>query len=672
MPRRTRRAAGGAVRGYGEQSSAARRAAVRLAAAALTAGAGDPLLRDRLEVTGADTIEDHLARELGRPVLVSLHLGPARANRKPVLQLLDPGGGTVGFAKVATTALGRPAGRRRDRDAAHARPGRPDPPDPAAGAVRPGPGAGWRSWSSRRCRSASRAGRPAARLAAATAEVAAVGGITTRRWRAATWPGCAERVAALPAGPARDGLAGALDALRPAGTELRIGAWHGDWTPWNTAVARGRRVLVWDWERFATGVPVGFDALHYDLQPRVASAGVDAAGAGGRGLGPPAPSCSRRSGVPAGPARGRRAALPGRDRRPGTSPTARPGGGRRTMSDGRAGCCPRWPPGRLAALEQRTPYDGGAWHAHGAVTEQPRLQRAGATAARTTGRLDRAGPDDAVVPDRRRAAVRHDVDVQDAVPAPGGPAGGAAQGRALLRHRLPARDRPGTAGTSRCRPPRGGRRGAPARLPITGESSPYYMFHPLAGRADRRATCPASSCWCCCATRSSGPTPPTPTRPPAASRPSRSSGRWSWSRPGWPARRRSWSPTRRTAAYSHQHHAYVARGRYAEQLERLEGLFGRDRLHVVDSQRFFTDPGAGLRRGPATSSGRAATPAIRRSSSTTPGRARRCRTRCGPRLEDQLGRLGRRAGDLAGPPARAGAPDQHGRGPVEGPRPFAC
>ena len=117
VPRRTRRAAAGAVRGYGEQSSAARRAAVRLAAGALRAGAGDPLLRDRLEVVepqtgqqtgpwrGAETIEDHLARELGRPVLVSLHLGPARANRKPVLQLLDAGGGTVGFAKVATTAL---------------------------------------------------------------------------------------------------------------------------------------------------------------------------------------------------------------------------------------------------------------------------------------------------------------------------------------------------------------------------------------------------------------------------------------------------------------------------------------------------------------------------------------------------------------------------------------
>ncbi len=43
-------------------------------------------------------------------------------------------------------------------------------------------------------------------------------------------------------------------------------------------------------------------------------------------------------------------------------------------------------------------------------------------------------------------------------------------------------------------------------------------------------------------------------------------------------------------SHSHQHHAYRARGRYAEQLERLEGLFGRDRMHVVDSGLFFDDP----------------------------------------------------------------------------------
>ena len=43
-------------------------------------------------------------------------------------------------------------------------------------------------------------------------------------------------------------------------------------------------------------------------------------------------------------------------------------------------------------------------------------------------------------------------------------------------------------------------------------------------------------------------------------------------------------------SHSHQHHAYRARGRYADQLERLAQLVGRDRVHVVDCGLFFTDP----------------------------------------------------------------------------------
>jgi len=43
-------------------------------------------------------------------------------------------------------------------------------------------------------------------------------------------------------------------------------------------------------------------------------------------------------------------------------------------------------------------------------------------------------------------------------------------------------------------------------------------------------------------------------------------------------------------SHSHQHHAYLARGRYAEQLDRLERIFGADRVHVVDSGDFFTRP----------------------------------------------------------------------------------
>jgi hypothetical protein len=43
-------------------------------------------------------------------------------------------------------------------------------------------------------------------------------------------------------------------------------AWHGDLSPWNIAAGGDGRLLVWDWERFGTGVPLGFDALHHFFQ----------------------------------------------------------------------------------------------------------------------------------------------------------------------------------------------------------------------------------------------------------------------------------------------------------------------------------------------------------------------------------------------------------------------
>jgi hypothetical protein len=41
---------------------------------------------------------------------------------------------------------------------------------------------------------------------------------------------------------------------------------------------------------------------------------------------------------------------------------------------------------------------------------------------------------------------------------------------------------------------------------------------------------------------------------------------------------------------AHQHQAYLRRGHYVELLRRLAGEVGRDRLHVVDSHRFFEQP----------------------------------------------------------------------------------
>ena len=274
-----RRASAAAVRRYGEPGSFTAWAGSRALALALAAGGARVGLGGRLRVSAdpgtgsADpdtgTIEAYLHSVLGYEVLISTHLGAARANRKPVLQLLTPGGETAGFAKVSVNPLTRDLIR-----AEHA-----VLDTLAAGNFRAltvprvlhhG------QWQGRevlimnalpvwRRRKALRPGQ----LTAAMTELTAVGGRSR-----GPLAGCdyltrlRSRLEASPAGPDRAAVSDALDMLAAAGPELTFGAWHGDWTGWNMASTAGG-LLVWDWERFATGVPVGFDFLHYRLQSNV-------------------------------------------------------------------------------------------------------------------------------------------------------------------------------------------------------------------------------------------------------------------------------------------------------------------------------------------------------------------------------------------------------------------
>jgi Sulfotransferase domain len=48
-------------------------------------------------------------------------------------------------------------------------------------------------------------------------------------------------------------------------------------------------------------------------------------------------------------------------------------------------------------------------------------------------------------------------------------------------------------------------------------------------------------------------------------------------------------------SYSHQHHSYLARGRYYEQIVRWQAHFPPDQLLVVDTSAFFSDPDRGFR-----------------------------------------------------------------------------
>ncbi|MGZ4536475.1 MAG: sulfotransferase domain-containing protein [Nocardioidaceae bacterium] len=126
-------------------------------------------------------------------------------------------------------------------------------------------------------------------------------------------------------------------------------------------------------------------------------------------------------------------------------------------------------------------------------------------------------------------------------------------------------------------------------VPVTGESSPYYMFHPLAAERIahdlprvrlvvlvRDPVERALSAY----THEKARGYETETFERALElEPERIAGE---------AERMRADVT--YDSFYLQHNAYLTRGQYVEQLERLERLVGRDRIHVVDSQEFFERP----------------------------------------------------------------------------------
>ncbi|MBO0772736.1 MAG: hypothetical protein J2P35_14870 [Actinobacteria bacterium] len=303
-----RRAGAAALRRYGEPRSWTAAAGSRALSLALASGAAGLLLRNRKLVVrapeAADTVETYLGTVLGTRVLVSMHLGPARANRKPVLQLVTPLGATVGFAKIGINPFTREL-VRAERDALNRLNERGLTTLAVPKVLHYGT---WRGldllvldalpvWLRRRP-------LPADRLATAMREVAWSCGVRRGPLAGSSyWERLGARLASAEASADRDALLTILSRLEAAGGGacLGYGHWHGDWTSWNMASTR-RGLLVWDWERFTGDVPLGFDALHYWLQHAAAPgnrepaiAAADCVGAAPRLLAPFA--------VPAGPAR---------------------------------------------------------------------------------------------------------------------------------------------------------------------------------------------------------------------------------------------------------------------------------------------------------------------------------------------------------------------------------
>ncbi|MEV8636000.1 hypothetical protein AB0395_30520 [Streptosporangium sp. NPDC051023] len=180
--------------------------------------------------SGEATIETYLSEVLGTPIRVVLHVRPAgRANRKPILEA-HARDGLAAFVKIGDTA---PV---RDLVAHEARTLGMLADAPLKTVVPPAVlhHGSWRGLS-----------------------VLALTPLPVRR---------GIRGNPVPAGLLTEAIGEISRLSRHLPGPGEGFAWHGDFSPWNIACAQDGRLLVWDWERFGTGVPLGLDAVHHFFQ----------------------------------------------------------------------------------------------------------------------------------------------------------------------------------------------------------------------------------------------------------------------------------------------------------------------------------------------------------------------------------------------------------------------
>lgn len=280
VPAASRRLAATALRHYARPASLSARMKRDAAVVALLCGVDAVALPDRIEMTaGGEDIDTYLRGALGTEVHIGIHIGPARANRKPVLQVLNTSADTIGFAKLGTQQLTRDlveaetAALRALADVPllHLQP----PQVIHAG--------NWQGHSVLVQEALPGWRRPRrfdpVRLTRAMRELALCRGIQDAALSDSGYAARLHERLDLLAGRTSADAATLVDAAirllhRNGSQRLTFGSWHGDWSPWNMSMSADT-VLLWDFERFATDVPLGFDALHFTLQRDIVTRGGD-------------------------------------------------------------------------------------------------------------------------------------------------------------------------------------------------------------------------------------------------------------------------------------------------------------------------------------------------------------------------------------------------------------
>lgn len=254
--------------------------AVRLAGSVVLRSGAEGLLADRIRMTprpsARGSIEQHLSEVLGTEVVVGLGVGSLRANQKPILQVFDGGGRCIAYVKVGDSDL--MAGLVRQEGASLAELAKHS----------------WRlleiptllhlgNWQGLELLVISALAttiRPA-RGPLLQPPLAPLDELYDRYDEGAAALGGSEywqdlrRVTDRIENPSRrTAYQEALERIenRHGDQLVRLTAWHGDFAPWNLSHRRGR-LQLWDWERFATGVPAGLDRIHYVLHTSTRAGG---------------------------------------------------------------------------------------------------------------------------------------------------------------------------------------------------------------------------------------------------------------------------------------------------------------------------------------------------------------------------------------------------------------
>jgi hypothetical protein len=278
VPARPRRVAASAVRNFKTAASTREQLVIKaLAAATLVGLAG--LVSDRIVIeypdgVTPDGIDAHLSSVLGHHVWVSMYISPARAVRKPLLQVIGSDGETLAFAKVGVDPFTRALVRHEGKVVRYLAT-QPTSVLRVPSVLHSGT---WRGHELLVQSAVDRGAAPQSdnpHLCEAMREVSRARGRTTATLTSSSyWQQTVRRVAALPNGEhkaALQRLVRIIEAADPV-TGLEFGSSHGDWAPWNLTVAGGH-VHAWDWEKFESDVPVGFDAVHFDVHGNVVLGG---------------------------------------------------------------------------------------------------------------------------------------------------------------------------------------------------------------------------------------------------------------------------------------------------------------------------------------------------------------------------------------------------------------